>query len=359
MHFKSIKFYNFRNINNGIVLFDKDDIILEGMNGQGKTNILESIYTLCYGNSFRTQVSREMIKHGERIMNLSAIIEDEDDIYEVSYSLELNKRKIILNGKEVKDRKELIYLFPCIVFTHDDIDFIKGEPEMRRKFFDQTLSMYDPIYLNYIRSYRNILAQRNAAIKNNQISLLDIYDVKLANLGFEIIKSRKTMVNEFNEIFPFLYKKISGTEKNITVNYRSSWEEKENPNQIIEYLKETHDRDIKLLTTTSGIHRDRFTVNDENGPLVITGSTGQIRLASLLFRIAEARIFKDKTGKDPILLLDDVLLELDDIKRAKFLNELTSYCQAFYTFLPRESYFNEKKESIIEYNVCEGCLNEM
>lgn len=359
MHFKSIKFYNFRNINNGIVLFDKDDIILEGMNGQGKTNILESVYTLCYGNSFRTQVSREMIKHGERIMNLSAIIEDEDDIYEVSYSLELNKRKIILNGKEVKDRKELIYLFPCIVFTHDDIDFIKGEPEMRRKFFDQTLSMYDPIYLNYIRSYRNILAQRNAAIKNNQISLLDIYDVKLANLGFEIIKSRKTMVNEFNEIFPFLYKKISGTEKNITVNYRSSWEEKENPNKIIEYLKETHDRDIKLLTTTSGIHRDRFTVNDENGPLVITGSTGQIRLASLLFRIAEARIFKDKTGKDPILLLDDVLLELDDIKRAKFLNELTSYCQAFYTFLPRESYFNEKKESIIEYNVCEGCLNEI
>lgn len=359
MHFKSIKFYNFRNINNGIVLFDKDDIILEGMNGQGKTNILESVYTLCYGNSFRTQVSREMIKHGERIMNLSAIIEDEDDIYEVSYSLELNKRKIILNGKEVKDRKELIYLFPCIVFTHDDIDFIKGEPEMRRKFFDQTLSMYDPIYLNYIRSYRNILAQRNAAIKNNQISLLDIYDVKLANLGFEIIKSRKTMVNEFNEIFPLLYKKISGTEKNITVNYRSSWEEKENPNQIIEYLKETHDRDIKLLTTTSGIHRDRFTVNDENGPLVITGSTGQIRLASLLFRIAEARIFKDKTGKDPILLLDDVLLELDDIKRAKFLNELTSYCQAFYTFLPRESYFNEKKESIIEYNVCEGNLNEI
>ena len=230
---------------------------------------------------------------------------------------------------------------------------------MRRKFFDQTLSMYDPIYLNYIRSYRNILAQRNAAIKNNQISLLDIYDVKLANLGFEIIKSRKTMVNEFNEIFPFLYKKISGTEKNITVNYRSSWEEKENPNQIIEYLKETHDRDIKLLTTTSGIHRDRFTVNDENGPLVITGSTGQIRLASLLFRIAEARIFKDKTGKDPILLLDDVLLELDDIKRARFLEELTSYCQAFYTFLPRESYFNEKKESIIEYNVCEGCLNEI
>ena len=184
MRFKSIKYYNFRNINNGVVLFNKDDIILEGINGQGKTNILESVYTLCYGNSFRTQLSKEMIKHGERVMNLTAVLEDEEDSYDVSYSLDGNKRKILLNGKEVKDRKDLIYLFPCIVFIHEDIDFIKGEPEMRRKFFDQTLSMYDPIYLNYIRAYRNVLAQRNAAIKNNQTTLLDIYDKKLATYGF-------------------------------------------------------------------------------------------------------------------------------------------------------------------------------
>ena len=359
MRFKSIKYYNFRNINNGVVLFNKDDIILEGINGQGKTNILESVYTLCYGNSFRTQLSKEMIKHGERVMNLTAVLEDEEDSYDVSYSLDGNKRKILLNGKEVKDRKDLIYLFPCIVFIHEDIDFIKGEPEMRRKFFDQTLSMYDPIYLNYIRAYRNVLAQRNAAIKNNQTTLLDIYDKKLATYGFEIMNSRRNMVDEFNEIFPILYKKISGTNKNITVSYKSSWDELNDVSSIIEHLKETHERDIRLLTTTSGIHRDRFTVNDENGPLVVTGSTGQIRLASLLFRIAEARIFKEKTGKDPILLLDDVLLELDDIKRARFLEELTSYSQAFYTFLPRESYFNERKDNLLDYNVVEGKLYEV
>lgn len=359
MRFKSIKYYNFRNIDNGIVLFNKDDIILEGINGQGKTNILESVYTLCYGNSFRTQLSKEMIKHGERVMNLTAVLEDEEDSYDVSYSLDGNKRKILLNGKEVKDRKDLIYLFPCIVFIHEDIDFIKGEPEMRRKFFDQTLSMYDPIYLNYIRAYRNVLAQRNAAIKNNQTTLLDIYDKKLATYGFEIMNSRRNMVNEFNEIFPILYKKISGTNKNITVSYKSSWDELNDVSSIIEHLKETHERDIRLLTTTSSIHRDRFTVNDENGPLVVTGSTGQIRLASLLFRIAEARIFKEKTGKDPILLLDDVLLELDDIKRARFLEELTSYSQAFYTFLPRESYFNERKDDLLDYNVVEGKLYEV
>ena len=155
------------------------------------------------------------------------------------------------------------------------------------------------------------------------------------------------------------YKKISGTNKNITVSYKSSWDELNDVSSIIEHLKETHERDIRLLTTTSGIHRDRFTVNDENGPLVVTGSTGQIRLASLLFRIAEARIFKEKTGKDPILLLDDVLLELDDIKRARFLEELTSYSQAFYTFLPRESYFNEIKDDLLDYNVVEGKLYEV
>ena len=230
---------------------------------------------------------------------------------------------------------------------------------MRRKFFDQTLSMYDPIYLNYIRSYRNVLAQRNAAIKNNQIELLDIYDKKLAIYGLEIMNSRRNMVLEFNEIFPSLYKKISGTNKNITVSYKSSWDDLNDVSMIVEHLKDIHERDLKLLTTTSGIHRDRFNVNDENGPLVITGSTGQIRLASLLFRIAEARIFKAKTGKNPILLIDDVLLELDDKKRARFLEELNSYSQAFYTFLPRESYFNEKKDNLIEYNVVEGKLYEV
>ena len=126
MQIKSIKYYNFRNIKDGIVPFSGDDIILEGINGQGKTNILESVYTVCYGNSFRTVNSRDMIKIPAREMSLYARLEEDDETYDVIFSLEQGKRRISVNGREIRDRKDLMYLFPCIVFTHEDIDFIKG-----------------------------------------------------------------------------------------------------------------------------------------------------------------------------------------------------------------------------------------
>ncbi len=359
MKFESIKFYGFRNIKNDELRCNADNIILSGINGQGKTNVLESVYILCYGSSFRTPNTKEIIRIGEDELHLSAsLLNEEEERFTIDYYLKEKKRRIFLNGKEIKDRKELIYNFPCIVFSHEDIDFIKGEPEYRRRFFDQTMSMYNPLYLDDSRRYKNILMQRNAAIKNGQYSLLPLYDERLAKYGLAIMQERKRGIEEFNEIFPSLYKKISESDKNITISYQPSWSHFEDEASIIDYLEKTRDRDIKLLTTTSGIHRDRYVVMDENGPFIQTGSTGQIRLASLLFRIAEARFFTMKTKKKPILLLDDVLLELDSRKRGLFLAELSDYSQAFYTFLPFENYFSSRKESVVEYEVKEGTFEK-
>ena len=138
--------------------------------------------------------------------------------------------------------------------------------------------------------------------------------------------------------------------------FRSGVESEED---IIGILEDTVERDIKMQTSTSGIHRDRFVVKDSNGIFSQTGSTGQIRLCSLLFRIAEARSFERATGRKPILLLDDVLLELDDRKRSLFLEEMSDYSQAFYTFLPRESYFSDEGKSPVSYEVREGTFTEL
>ena len=355
MQFKSVKYFNFRNIVDSEVEYDADNIILKGINGQGKTNILESIYTLSYGSSFRTQNIREMVCHGKDDMHLVGNAEsDEGEKFKIDYYIKDKKRHIYINDREVKDRKELIYNFPCIVFSHEDIDFIKGEPENRRRFFDQTMSMYNPLYLDDTRRYRSILNQRNAAIKNGQLSLLPLYNERLAKYGLSIMEERVRSIYEFNLIFPDLYKKISGSDKNIVIKYLPSWSTLTTTDEVCEYLESTKERDVRNVTTTSGIHRDRYIVEDENGPFIQSGSTGQIRLASLLFRVAEARFFIKKTGKKPILLIDDVLLELDSNKRASFLKELSDYSQAFYTFLPRENYFSESKESVIEYLLEEG-----
>lgn len=359
MLFRELKYFNFRNIENGRIGTQCRNVVLEGVNGQGKTNILESIYMLAYGSSFRTSNVKEAISFGCDRMHISAITEDDEgQERRVDYINQGGKRRILLDGKDVRDRKELVYNFPVIVFSHEDINFVKGEPEFRRRFFDQTFSMYDPLYLDSLRKYRMILAQRNSAIKSNQHSLISLYDERLATYGLEIEQKRKSGVESFNEIFPDLYREISGTDRDIRIRYQPSWKELETVDQVLEYLEATRERDINISTTSSGIHRDRFTVVNENGPFVQSGSTGQIRLASILFRLAEARFFSRMTGKKPVLLVDDVLLELDSAKRARFLSLLDNYSQAFFTFLPDEKYFGEGKEGLLEYRIENGRAEE-
>ena len=331
MLFKELKYFNFRNIANGSIHTDSRNVILEGCNGQGKTNILESVYILSYGSSFRTANVKEAIAFGQQRMHIAAIAQDEDgQLRKVEYINQQGKRRIMLDGKTIHDRKDLIYSFPVIVFSHEDIDFVKGEPEYRRRFFDQTFSMYDPLYLDSLRSYRSILAQRNAAIKSGQLSLITLYDERLARHGLEISHKRMKGVEDFNRIFPDLYRRISGSDIDITIRYQRSWKDLSSVDEVMEYLESTRDRDIRMMTTSSGIHRDRFTVYDQNGPFV------------------------QMTGKLPVILVDDVLLELDASKRASFLSLMDGYSQAFFTFLPDEKYFAARKDDMIEYVVEEG-----
>ena len=189
-----------------------------------------------------------------------------------------------------------------------------------------------------------ILMQRNAAIKGNP-GLMHLYDGRLAALGLEIMSMRAAAVYDFNQIFPELFRRISGTGMDLEIRYQPSWSGMTSADEIEDYLASTEERDLKMLSTTSGIHRDRFSVMYGNIPFSSIGSTGQIRLCSLLFRISESLYFSKMTGRKPVILLDDVLLELDDTKRSMLLSELSGYSQAFYTFLPRERYFSDGKEA--------------
>ncbi len=351
MRFLKLELNNFRNISSASLAVDSEDIVLTGINGQGKTNLLEAIYTLCYGSSFRTANLKECIKINTDCFCVSGIFKDsEKETIKIIYKD--NKRHIYIDDKEIKDRKELIYKFPCIVFCHEDIEFIKGEPEMRRKFFDQMMSLYSPLYFDNIRNYRRILAQRNAAIKSEDADLVALYNDRLAFYGLEIMNERCEAVKEFNNIFPTIFSDISKTDYKLFIDYRPSWTSS-TVDEIKQELERTIDRDMKLSTTTSGIHRDRFLIMCQNGQFSSIGSTGQIRLCSLIMRISEAKYFYKKSGRKPILLIDDVLLELDPEKRGRLISYLDDYSQAFYTFLPIENYF-ENKENAIYYSVKEG-----
>lgn len=358
-----LSFSGFRNLKDCSVDTSFKQVILKGENGQGKTNFLEAVYLLCYGSSFRTQNLREVVAHGKGFFRISSSFEDAQGLERtVDVSFEDGRKRIRLDGKDVKDRKDLIYSIPCIAFTHDDIEFVRGEPENRRRFFDQTMSMYDPVFFDDLRRYKLVLRQRNAALKGQKTSLLDVYDEKLAVYGVPIMKARAAVLDSFLAIFPDIYNAVSQEDRRIGISYRPSWsdcmEHGFDIDSIVDRLRSQRDTDLRMATTTSGPHRDRFTVVDEHGPFVANASTGQMRLASLVFRSAQAAFYRQKTGLNPIFLIDDVLLELDSVKRARYLAYLGRYNQAFFTFLPEEKYFgsffdmDDGDTSV--YNVKEG-----
>ena len=362
MAFISLRIASFRNLCDAEYDIKGKDIFLIGENGQGKTNFLEALYYASYGSSFRGVQDKELIRIGEKDCSVSARF-GTSFINEVTLIYKDGKKSITVDNKKVEDRKELLSVAPCIVFCHEDMEFVSGAPERRRWFFDQTQSLCDPFYLETIRNYRKVLKTRNILLKKingfisqEDVSLLDSLDTQLVRYGYELIKNRQDAVITFSRIFKPLYREISGID-DVTIRYTPSWDWDNNDTLIAELLKR-RETDISMGTTFSGPHRDRYVFIRKGCEFSGKASTGQRRLLALLLRIAQASIFSEKTGKNSVFLLDDVLLELDGEKRRKFLSLMPQYDQAFFTFLPEEPYEHYREKDTIIYNVKEGMLEK-
>lgn len=353
MPFLSISFTNFRNIKNGTIdLLDKE-VYFIGDNGQGKSNLLESLYLSAYGNSFRTNNDAEMVHHGEDSFSVRSIFRDErNHTNSISVFFQKGNKKIEKNAKQIHDRKELVDTIPCVLFSHEDLDFSAGSPDRKRFFIDQSLSMYDSSYIDLIRQYKKILKTRNNLLKEKEVQLLDVLDSQLAEKGFEVIKRRERTIYDFNRIFARMYEEVSSID-NVKIDYSPSWKQ-DSVEKIMIFLAEKRNADLLYGTSMSGPHRDHVRFIRNQTSFVPTASTGQRRLLSLLLRTSQAQFYTEVTGKKPVLLMDDVMLELDPDKRQRFTAILPDYDQLFCTFLPGEPFDRYKKNSTRIYNVLKG-----
>ena len=361
MPFLNLSCTNFRNLQNTTIDLLAKEVYFVGENGQGKTNLLESLYYLAYGSSFRTHTEQEIVKEGETAFSVRTMFKDDNDsVTSIHSEFQKGRKKILKNQKKITDRKELVNTIPCVLFCHDDLDFAVGEPERRRFFIDQSLSMYDVLYIDEMRAYKKILKNRNLVIKNKDYQMLDMYDQQLAQRGIFIQDKRKKMIFKFNTIFTRLYQQVSGIE-NVSILYEPSWNEIDNitPSyeQVMKILLSKRNVDFVMETTMSGPHRDRIRFMKDGKPFIPTASTGQRRLISLLLRAAQAVHYSEVTERKPVLLMDDVLLELDPDKRQKFTSVLPPYNQLFCTFLPGEPYERYKTPNTKVYFVEGGSVH--
>jgi DNA replication and repair protein RecF len=358
MRFHSVSVKAFRNLEDSVVVTNAHDIFLVGKNGQGKTNFLEALYFCSYATSFRGVRDTELVNSNEKDCVVGAEIAADFVPQKITVKIENNAKSAAVDGKKIDDRKNLLSLIPSVVFCHEDMDFVTGSPERRRWFFDQNRSLYDLQYLDDFRRYRKILRTRNSVLKEMQTTrdtgMLDALDVQFAEYGLRLMAKRSIEAEHFSALFEPIYDAVASID-GIRVKYHPSWKETDTV-AVIKKLVQDRQRETVFGMSLSGPHRDRYQFMRGKKNFVETASTGQLRLLALLLRVSQTARYKEMTGDCPVLLLDDVLLELDGEKRRKFLAVIPDYEQAFFTFLPEESIGDYQKGNSLVYDVENGKL---
>lgn len=295
-----------------------------GENGSGKTSLLEAIYILSLGKSFKTRKQTSIIKKG----HTDYIVKGDFSFGEITNSIAVqtkknNKKIIKVNGKTIKNRREIIGKNNVVVLSPEDQIITKGGPKERRLFFDRLFSITDNEYLNVLQEYNRSLKQRNSLVFNskkiNEESFFP-WEEKLSVSAVKLWEIRKKCICEYLESLNIVVNKY---QKGIVLNvlYVEKTYKKE---EFEQKLKETRERDCLLGTTSHGPHRDNIKVLWAGKDIREYGSQGEHKISLILLKLAEISLIKKKTGKHPTVLLDDVFAKLDLNRSRKLVSYLNS-----------------------------------
>jgi len=323
MFLKELSLTNYKNFESLKFSFDTKIICFVGLNGVGKTNILDSIYHLSYTKSYFNPIPSQNIKHGETFFFISGRYMIHDKEENILVSLKKGDKKIIKrNNKLYKKFSDHIGKIPLVLISPDDRNLIIEGSEKRRKFIDGIISQTDKEYLNNLIDYNKTLKQRNALLKmfyDNSESIrktIDIYDRQLSSDAQKIYDKRREFLNEFIPIFKSRYKELSNDKENVEIKHSSDISPDQN---LYKLLKNSFEKDLRFQYTTKGIHKDDLNLSLDNFPIKKYGSQGQQKTFLIAMKLAQFD-YLSKLDSKPILLLDDIFDKLDDARVKQIIN---------------------------------------
>ena len=338
MKITKVKLENYRNYHYSVVEFDDGITLISGANGQGKTNLVESIVLASTTKSPRTSSLQETIRDGETQAVVEICAERNYGNITLGYEIDSKGDKhFSVNGNEVKKLSEVFGNIVVIYFCPDHLKIVSASPAERRDFMDTDISQLSGSYYNLLQRYNKILLQRNKLLKTERdrsvlLSMISVYNEQLAGVASLIIKTRKGFIEKLREPAKEAMKFISSAKDELEIEYvgaRGASAE-EIKTELLKALEFNLERDIELGYTSIGPHRDDIYLGLNGKDARSYSSQGQQRSIVLALKFAEMEIFKNELGENPILVLDDVFSELDTTRQRRLYEKMSGY-QAIMT----------------------------
>ena len=377
MRIKSLKLLYFRNYLSMNIETHPSLNVLVGNNANGKTNIIESIFCLALGKSYRTKSDSECIMFGETATAMSCIVNKNDKDLDIMLGINNKGKSAKIAGIKKTKLTDFVGELNVVLFSPEDLQIVKGSPALRREFMNREFYQFSRIYHKYYLMYQHLLKQRNSYLKDmrknpkDEMSLayLETLTSQLAKVALYITKERVSFVQDISKLTYKNMLNISNGQETLKIKYKSSVLDALNISEINDesfteenltkvMMKKSFDDIMRGSTKIGPQHDDlEFYINDLDAKMY--ASQGQQRSIVLSLKLAEINYLKEKTGTYPVLLLDDVLSELDKNRQLKLLDAINENVQTFIT-TPSISDIKEdllKKAKV--FNIENGNISEI
>ncbi len=366
MILKRIKILNFKNYEETELHFSDKINCFTGLNGSGKTNLLDAVHFLSFTKSFSQSSDLLSVNHDSDFFMIQGDYQLHDRTEHVYCGFKKGQKKVVKrNDKAYSRYSEHIGLLPAVVVSPDDSVLITGASEERRKYLDSVISQFDKPYLDELIRYNRILAQRNALLKDFakqnyfNADTLDVFDFQLAKSGKLLFEKRSKFVEDLVPVFQKYYDYISGGNEQVGLSYKSQLSE----NELENLLKLTTEKDRALQHTSAGIHRDDLVYKLNDFPIRQIASQGQQKTYLIALKFAQFEYLRIQNNLKPLLLLDDIFDKFDE-QRVSQIIALTSdetFGQIFITDTNHDRLDRILKSRNIEhktFKVSKGTVNE-
>lgn len=334
MFLRRLYLYSFRNIQETVIEFSEGMNVIYGLNAQGKTALLEAIYFLITGHSFRTPHLTDLILQGSSSFFLEANFIKHGIEHKMKVSFGSHGRKLIINSTSHTSFTHLLGLLQGVVTTPNDQDLIKGTPSIRRQFLDDQLIQCDPLYAHHLQRYQRAMKQRNHLLKARNTVSIESWEYELANSASYLIHQRRKLISDLTTLIQLLHSSINVDGENVGLNYQTSAPLGEMESLKEYYLSEfqqNRHRELELGYSLSGPHRDDVDITLSGQSIRHFASEGQQRGCVAILKLAEWLRLKDQVDEMPLMLIDDIGLGMDTHRRERISDYLSHLGQVFVT----------------------------